>query len=128
MAFPDPLVIDRGTQLGPLAPVTPLSTNLVKVGEGRYLASNFGSPDQPVQLQIDTKMDFSGISVVTVRVFQDKNAPAGVTSNIDDRAVISLQYRIPHRSFAPADFAVLATLMAPFLLRVNLDRLFMGER
>lgn len=126
MAYPDPLPLNRGA-INTVTLNTPLLTTFVKVGEGRYIAKDAGSPDQPFALQIDNKMDFSGASTMTVRVIQDKNPPAGITG-ADDRLSMSLQIRVPHRSFSVAEQSVLAGVLAAFLGADNIARLNLGER
>lgn len=104
---------------------------LARQENGRYIATNFGSADEPLTMVINTNYQPGGVTVATVRFNLAENVPAiGDLPQKDDVCAASIQLRVPHRSFSTTDVKqkVLMPLIYAMLETDIVDRILRGER
>lgn len=132
MSFSDPTTftgVFNGTYG---APTGGTDLTFVRQAEGRYISSNQGTADEPVLWIVNSSYQPQGMSVFTHRMNISKNVPAvnGV-AQADDVLAISVQIKVPHKSFAVADVQrYIKALCGPLATNANsiVDKTLRGER
>lgn len=80
-----------------------VARNFARVAEGSYIGSDIGTLDQPQSLLVSNKMNFNGVSTITLKTREAFNVLAinGIPQK-DDEMEVSLQIKFPHRSSSEA--------------------------
>lgn len=76
--------------------------------EGRYIATNVGTTDEPVMLYVNADFRPQAISTFNFKLTRNKNVVINSVPQADDILVTSLQVKVPHRSFTSTEAQGLA--------------------
>lgn len=124
----DPFVI--GTGGTSMTVVGSTASNFARLDSGSFIGSNIGTLDQPQYFTVTNRMNFNGVSVITLKSSEQINVAAinGVPQK-DDLLEVSVQIKYPHRSATSAkvqDHVIRAAATAS--IAGSLDKLLRGER
>lgn len=80
-----------------------VAKNFARIGEGVYIGTDIGTLDQPQSLLVSNKMNYNGVSTITLKAQEAINVAAinGIPQK-DDMVEVSLQIKFPHRSATEA--------------------------
>lgn len=130
MSFADPTSLVGYGASGVTTWATPTPASMARQSDGRYIATNIGTADEPLLLIMNNVYKPGGISTFTAKMSLNKNvAPINGVPQIDDIMLVSLQVKFPHRSFTglnltSAACGVLSVLIDPTLR----DKVLLGQR
>lgn len=105
--------------------------SLAKQDAGRYIATDFGTPDEPFTMNVSTNYKPGGTTVATVRFSKALNvASIGDVPQADDIMSVSIQIRVPHRSFSTTDVKQKGVMPLCYAMLETdiIDRILRGER
>lgn len=130
MSFADPTSLAGYGALGVTTWNTPTPANMARQADGRYIANNIGTPDEPIQLVVNNVYRPGAVSTFTVKMTRNKNvAPINGVPQSDDILIISTQVKYPHRSFTAADLTSLASgTLSIFVTAALRDMVLLGQR
>ena len=100
MSLSDPLAIYTGaTGITTYTGGTAASFDRIDPSKGLYIGNGIGTTDQPQFFSITNRMNFNGVSTVTLKSWEQINVAAinGIPQK-DDEIMASLQFWYPHRS------------------------------
>jgi len=101
MSLPDPLILthsDTITYSG-----TQRDFSYAKQSDGKYICTTMGTADEPYLCSISNDYRPGGTSTITMRLSRAKNVTINGIPQADDVLGVSMQIKIPNRSFTAND-------------------------
>lgn len=130
MSFLDPTTLAGYGAAGVTTWATPVPATMARQADGRYISTNVGTADEPLQMLVNNVYRPGAISTFTVKTTLNKNvAPINGVPQQDDILIVSTQVKYPHRSFTAANLTALASgNLSVFVTATLRDMLLLGQR